>query len=160
MQNFFNTLALTTLSVLLVLIFINTGANKYLFFNRIATNWKFTQQLMYMDEEQRKVAAWGPSYYASKFISDHFKKESIDSPVVLFEPNSFYIEKGIEFRAPEPVTFYYFTGLNGIWKSSEDIMQATHCIKFNDNRVFIYTVTNQNEIEEFLNEYSDYKIAL
>lgn len=159
-ESLFNKLLLTIVSVFTIGLFLKTPAVGGWFDNLLMPNWRNLQELMDKDLEERKLARWGNSYYASMFIKKYFDEHNIKDAVILFEPNEYYKKIDLDFKAPEPVTFYYFTGMRGMWMTSERIEEATHFVYINKKGIMMQKIGSREELNKILNIYKDYKTSL
>lgn len=156
----FNKLLLTVVSVLALVILINTNAIDAWLQQLVLPNWGKVKALMHEDIHDRKVARWGSSYLASFHIKKYFEKHDYENPVILFEPNEYYKKNNIKFKAPEPITFYYFTGLQGLWMDSERLKEATHYVTVTNKKILIYEIRSPEALDSLTALYNSYKPTL
>lgn len=155
-----NKVWLTTLSIILITIICNTGRNKEWFYGRTLKNWKTSIVKAGDDIDELKSHYWGKPYAMSMIVKKNFDTSDIDSPVILFEPNDFYKSNKINFSVPEPITFYYFTGLRSVWVNSKNVYDATHFVTVNKEQMLMQAAPDSIAIKNFLNYYKDYKPSL
>lgn len=155
-----NKLLLTLLSVVTIALFLKTPAIGGWFDHLLLPNWKNVRGFMYKDLDERKLARWGNSYQASIYIKKYFAEHNIEDAVILFEPNEYFKKTGLSFKAPEPITFYYFTGMRGMWMTSERIEEATYFVSVNNQGIMMQKIASREHLAEILNTYKDYKTSL
>lgn len=157
-----NKLALAILSVLCVIVFMHIGRNKDWFYNQTLYNYKKSRLDILDNKETVKKVFWGNGYSISDYLKNYFEEYNIEDPVVLFQPNEYYYKNNINFKAPEPVMYYYFTGgFKALWTSSDSVYTATHLVKVDEKgEMKLYRVASKKQITQFLEEYKDYNVAL
>lgn len=155
-----NTIMLTCLTAFLLLIFTKIGYNKT-WFEKV--QYYFTDFIEQKDSdaslETIRESRLGPSYKMSKEIQKYFEKKHIQNPVVLFEPNT-YIEKAAGFKMPEPIVFYYFTGLKSVWMNSRNVAEATHFVYFRQRNMYIDTIPSSVVLKKLIIAYKPYPTTL
>lgn len=156
----YKTIIITIFSLIVLAAFVNYKANKLFLFDRTLANWKTMQQLSDVSDSTRMLARWGKTYYASLEVKKICERYNYKDPLILFEPNSYYFAKGMDFKAPEPIIFYYFTGLHGIWMDSKNIDKATHLLVINNQEMTLQPIQDSAQLASIKEFYKDYKIAL
>lgn len=156
----FNKLILTTASIVVIFIFINIGSNKQWLERIVIPNWEILQEAIHENEEQQKTRRWGTAYVASQQIAKYVEKKGIKDPLLLFEPNQYYDSNKIPYHAPEPITFYYFTGLKSIWMDSDKIKEATHLITITPQDISVIPIKNDSLLNKIIAFYKPYKVIL
>lgn len=156
----FNKVQLTIISIILITVICNVGKYKEWFFGRTLKNWNTSVGTFGTDIEEIKLQYWGRSYGMAKILKENFDTIDFDTPIILFEPNSFYKKTNTDFRVPEPITFYYFTRMKSVWINSNNVYEATHFVTFNNNQMLLQEVKDSNSIKAFINHYKGYKPSL
>lgn len=151
---------LVLISLAILIVYINIGENKYFLFSRTADNLENVAALVGDDIDVQKQARYGGQYYACSYIKKYCEERGIKDPYVLFEPNSYYSEKKIKFKAPEPIIFYYFTGLKGLWMDSEHVNKASLFVIVNNQEFSVVPINSQQERDDILHQYKQYKTSL
>ncbi len=152
--------SLTVISLLFFVAFVGIGANKTMIFKILVHNISFALKVSEYDDEKLNAHTLGIPYQISKFVENYFKNNPYENPVVLFEPNGYYIKNNSQVRVPEPVTFYYYTGIKGMWTSSNKIREATHYVIFYNGQMTITRFKSEQQKQEFLNHYAKYENQL
>lgn len=158
--NLYNRVLLTVVSVFAVIFFLNAGSNKHWLDTLVLPNWEKMRILYSESYERRQLARWGKPFLVATRLKNYFDNKNIKDPVLLFEPNEYYQQNNIEFKAPEPITFYYFTGYRGLWMSSEDIREATHLVLVTNDNLRIREITSEEQLEKIIERYKPYKATL
>lgn len=156
----FHDISLTLISFLVLLIFVNIGINRAMFVDRTLENYEKAGIIAEFEDEKLKSSTWGAPYQLSSRVKQYVESQNIKDPVILFEPNGYYIENNERVRVPEPVTFYYYTGLRCVWTCSENVEEATHYVVVKNNMFDLYKFNNKQEIRDFVEHYSKYQNSL
>ncbi|HKR03711.1 MAG TPA: hypothetical protein VJY62_03675 [Bacteroidia bacterium] len=156
------TLLLTILSTILIILLYSIPVYKNWLTGNINVDKKIIQQVKYMNEEDRKKIRFGMPYIISKQILDYFNENKIDinKALVLLPPNEFVKEKGINFSVPEPVVFYYYTGIKAKWANSMNAENANFILTVKNDNLRIEPLNNKMEIDSILSVFRQYKITL
>lgn len=149
-------LLLLLLSLFSVLIFFNMpGNNKWL--NERVLNFtdKIHDEMDMMSLEERRVYRLGAPYNASVAVQKMIKSWNMkEEPIVLLPPRDYIKRFGIDVTFPEPIVFYYYTGLKSVQPTSKDVMKANLALVF-DSRggLNIAKMKNQDGLKEVLQMY-------
>lgn len=151
---------LTCLASLALLLFSRIGQNKP-WFEKVGSYWDdfVTQRAEQASMEDIKTARLGPGYKVSKTIEQYFESKHIKNPVILLEPNS-YVEKAAGFKMPEPVIFYFYTGMKSLWTNSSNVTDATHFVYFRNRQMYIDTIASKETLQKIIKTYASYPQAL
>lgn len=153
--------ALTFISVAILFIFSHAGKNKE-WFQKITSYWEDykEQRASTASTEEIREERWGLTYQICKSIRKNIADRHIKNPLILLEPNS-YVEKTIGIKMPEPVVFYYFTGLRAVWTNASNVKEATHILRFQKGGTMrIDSIASPEQLQQFLNFYKPYPQAL
>lgn len=159
-RNPFNNILLTIISVFLFIVFVSAGHNKIFIEKRLMPNYTKATDMLEDDLETRKLKRWGRTYQACGYIKEYTENKKLENPVFLFEPNSYYADKKIKFKAPEPVIFYYFTGLNGVWMTTKQTDSVTHLVRISNDKIMIYPLETPEDKKKAFEYYKDYEPVL
>jgi|SRR5690606_24628116 hypothetical protein len=114
-------------------------------------------QLVYMEPEERLAMRFGNSYIISKNIAEHLKKlGAADTAVVLLPPKEFITKNNVDYPVPEPVVFYYYTGLQSLWTISSDVERCNYAVIIVEGKMQLIPVDPQ-QLQQILTEYKKYK---
>jgi hypothetical protein len=161
-SNVFSKILLTILSILLIIIFKNIGVNKY-WFEKTGSYWEAFKEQKDAGAtiEEIKRERWGASYVVSLMAKEYFEKNKIKNPVLLVEPGDYLAENKImNVRFPEPIVFYYYTGLKMVWMNSKNVQEANYIAYINSGGLRIEPIKSQNELQQILLKYKQYKPSL
>ncbi len=151
---------LASLAAICLLIYTRIGYNKT-WFAKVAYYWNdfITQKDSDLTEEQIKEERWGPGYKISMQIKDLMAQRKVQHPVLLFEPNT-YLEKTAGFKMPEPIVFYYFTGIKAVWTNSRSVAEATHIVRFRKSRMYIDSIPSKEVLQQLITSYKAFPATL
>lgn len=151
---------LTCLITFCLFIFTRAGFNRE-WFGKVTGYWDDYREQRRSDAsiEQIKEERWGASYKISKMVQKQMKDKHIENPVILLEPNA-YLEKTAGFQMPEPIVFYYFTGIKALWTNSPNVKDATHILRIQKGRMLIDTISSPEALQQILTFYKPYPTAL
>jgi hypothetical protein len=149
-------------SLILITGFFLLGPNRSWFKDRIITYYgEFPGQFKRMKEEQRMADRFGNYYTLSRQIARAVNSKIADRNFLLLMPSTSYLKsKGIEYRVPEPVVFYYFTNLRTVWPNSPNASQATWYAHVVNGKIEIDSVQSKEKLQEILAEFNKFAISL
>jgi hypothetical protein len=155
-----SSIVLTCLVSMAIFLFTRLEWNK-LWFEKVTSYWDAYKEQKDSDAslEDIKIERLGISYKLSKDIEQTFRQKKVKNPTILFEPNS-YLEQSVGFKMPEPIVFYYYTGLKSVWMNSKNVNEATHLIRLKDGRMFIDSISSPEVLKQILDQYKSYTPAL
>ena len=138
-------LLLFCIAVILVFIFFFLPRNQVWFNERIVSYYKeFGQQSNHMDYEYRRINRWGKAYIYSKQIAGLFESRNNKNNVLVLLPSSAYFKtRGVEYEVPEPLVFYYYTGLKTTWVGSNEAVKANWYVTVKNKALIIDSVTKE-----------------
>lgn len=162
--SFLPKILLTVIAIFLFVIFKNFGVNKY-WFEKTGGYWDafLEQKDAGRSQEDIRKERLGIPYVVSKMIQDHFAKNNIKNPVVLLEPNDYLTDKsggGINFRMPEPVVFYLYTGIKAVWTNSTNLKDANYIAYITQQGLRVEPIRSPEELQGILAKYKKYKPTL
>lgn len=161
-SNVFSKILLTILSIFLIVIFKNIGVNKY-WFEKTGNYWEAFKEQKDADAtvEEIKRERWGAPYIISLMIKDYFEKNKIKNPVLLLEPNDYLKQSNVLGTGlPEPIVFYYYTGVKMVWMNSKNVQEANYIAYVRGNGLSIEPIKSQEELQQILLKYKQYKPSL
>ncbi len=125
----------------LVLFFL-LPPNKTWFRETVIDYWKaFTWQRKNLDPEHRRTLRYDSSYIYSKQIASLFQQKGIDGRALVLVPGTRYFEQyHIHYPVPEPVVFYYFTGLATIRPADSGAVAANWYVCVKDGKLVVDSV--------------------
>jgi len=122
--------------------------------NRIYPYFKdLKTQLQNRDIEYRRASRYSTYYTYTKKISEDFKKikQSSDSTLYLLMPTSQYFKRnGILYDVPDPVTFYYFSGVKIVQSNNPDTAKAKCFLHIQDKAFSVRYFQNNSERSDSL----------
>ncbi|WP_118972276.1 hypothetical protein [Taibaiella koreensis] len=153
--------ALTFIAIVALFIFSHAGVNKE-WFAKVVSYWDDYQEQRQSNKtiEEIREERLGPSYKISKMVRETFEARHIKNPVILLEPNT-YVEKTMGgIKMPEPIIFYYFTGIKALWTNSTNVNEATHILRLKNGQMQIDTISSPGALKQILNFYKPYPQSL
>ena len=112
------------------------------------------------DEVAIKKKRYGIVYTISMRVKEVVEKKNKPRAVILFEPNTYYRDSLRIYnnvRAPEPAVFYYYTGLEGVWTNSPDVMKANFIVRITKNKgVILDEIRSQQQLQQILASFKKY----
>jgi hypothetical protein len=107
-------------------------------------------------EERRLVKLQG--YYQGSIATKHIlPKLKIDSPLLLVPPASYYKQFDEVISIPEPIVFYYFTGIRTTQMNCADVYKANCAMIFEEKLFQITKITERRQIDSVLARYKSVK---
>jgi hypothetical protein len=93
-------------------------------------------------------------------VKEVVEKRKMPHAVILFEPNSYYRDSLHIYnaiRAPEPVVFYYYTGLEGVWTNSPDVNKANFIVRYSKTKgVTLDEIHSPQQLQQILASFKKY----
>lgn len=154
-------LALTLISLVLLALFFGIDAYNTWFTEKVMRAIKdIPDQLTYMEIEERKQLRWGPPYTVSKNVLDYLEKSGADSnALVMLPPRELTKQANINYMTPEPVVFYYYTGLRSKWANMPGADSCNFAVIARGSNIELGSVDSM-QLQAILTEYRKYKISL
>jgi hypothetical protein len=156
---------LTIISILLVTIVLNAGYYNDWFQSKPVQYWSDLQKEIddTSSEMTIKKQRYGLAYTVSMRVKEVLEKKKVAHPVILFEPNSYYRDSlhiYATMRAPEPAVFYYYTGLEGVWTNSPDVLKANYLVRVSKKGVSLDVIKSPQDLQQILDRYKKYPPTL
>jgi hypothetical protein len=151
-------LILTLVAFLLILVTLNAGYYPTWFKSKPVEYWSdlIKEVNDTLDPSGIMKSRYGISYVISMRVKDVIEKKNIPNAVILFEPNSYYRDSLHIYpnvRAPEPAVFYYYTGLEGVWTNSPDVVKANYLVKVSKKGVTLDAIKSPEQLRQILAFY-------
>lgn len=156
--SFLPKILLTVIAIFLFIIFKNFGVNKF-WFEKTGSYWDafLEQKDAGASEEDIRRERWGGPYIVSKMIQEYFVKNNIKDPVVLVEPSAYLMDqKIISFKLPEPIVFYYYTGIKTVWTNSKNVKDANYVAYLTRQGLLIEPIKSPDQLQQILTKYQKY----
>lgn len=150
-------------SILAILLFFNIPNFSYwLRSNILHADNNILEQSKLMDIEDRRSIRYGHSYRVYKQLTDRLKDLDSLNPVMLLPPDDYIREKKVaDFYVIEPAMFYYLTGIKAVWINSPDVMKANWTLgPDKNNNITLMRIKNKTELQDILDVYKKYHVAL
>lgn len=149
-------------SALLLTGFFLLKPNREWFNDRIITYYReFNGQYKNMNSEKRMNTRFGNYYTVSRRISNGFVyKSKSPNAFVLMPPSAYFKARGIDYRVPEPVVFYYFTQIRTVWPNSPNAMKAGWYVYVKDGKILVDSITDRKSFVDTLAAFNQFDITL
>jgi hypothetical protein len=119
-----------------------------------------SEQLMYMEATERLQMRLGASYIVSTNVAKYLREHKSDSnALVLLPPKEYIAQVKADFPVPEPIVFYYYTGVKAVWANSKDAEKANYVVLYQNNNLQLLPV-NKQQLAEILKMFRQFKINL
>ncbi len=153
---------LFVLSVSVIIIFFLLPPNRVWVKDRIFAYYRdFGWQKNKMGIEQRMADRFTGSYTYSKQISAFFEQKKIQPyAMVLVPPTDYFTQHGIDYHVPEPLVFYYYTGLHTLWPNSPYAQKANWYVHVKDKNIIIDSISNRAAFGDTLKAFNKFNIRL
>ncbi|MBS1590210.1 MAG: hypothetical protein JST52_11410 [Bacteroidetes bacterium] len=157
-------IVLAAAACLLILMFFRTDFYAAWYQQKITESRdRYDDEAEHTDVEYRRQYRYANQYAVAKEIVKKVKEAHDTNAIVLLPPNSYVQENSPQviqyMRMPEPVVFYYYTGLKAVWTNSPEVNKANWALIINNNNVQIVQITPQQRTE-LLEMYKKYKPEL
>lgn len=150
-------------SAILITGFFLLKPNRTWFRDRlIAYYGEFPRQCQTMKVEERMANRFGNYYSISKQIAAALKEFSKDTSedLVLLPPTAYFEKNGLHYHVPEPVVFYYFTGIRTVWANSPHAKEANWYVYVSKGEMHIRKVTSPERLLPIIAAFNKYEITL
>lgn len=150
-------LLLTIASVLIIFLFFSPEVYEQFIKTRIFKPVSdISKQLVYMERRERMSIRHGSCYIISDNIAKVIRKKREEkTAIVLLPPRGYIQELDINYPVPEPVVFYYFTGLQARWVTSTDVQECNYAVVASDGKLELITV-DKERLQTLLALYGKY----
>lgn len=134
--------------------FTQFSGNKDWFQRIPISQWKdLPFQLQKMGPRERRFDQYGPSFQHSMLIQNLFVQKNISDPYVLMPPKEYFSKRGISFEIPEPIIFYYYTGIKNTGPKSEKRKKANWYLALDSTRLTIDSIESEQKLNEVLKAF-------
>ncbi len=114
-----------------------------------------------MGIEERMQYRFDSNYIYSKQISHLFEEKGIkNTALVLVPPTTYFALKKMNYHVPEPVVFYYYTGLKIVWGDNRNAADANWHVYIDNGRFTLDSVSNRQSLQDTISAYKKLGIAL
>jgi len=147
-------LLLSILVLIICLLYMLLPGNQKWLNNRIFPYFNdLHKQLQNQNLEYRRAARYDRYYTYTKRISDEYQKlkDTLAIDLRLLVPTSQYFKRnGIQYDVPDPVTFYYFSGVKIVNGNNPDSLSANCFLQIKDKVFSIKGFQNNSERSDSL----------
>jgi len=111
--------------------------------NTLINYWNdFTKQKTRLSLEARRAERFGTHYTISKAIADSLTKKAGTNQLLLIPPDKYFKKNKIDYYAPIPPVFYYFTGIKTVLPTNPHAPEAKWYVRFENGKVIVDSVKN------------------
>jgi hypothetical protein len=147
-------IALAFLSCIYILIFFNIEQYKTWLEDRILVfSSEIYDHLDRMDLEERRRFRWSNTYTDALTIKEYLDTSGIKEPLLMLPPLELVKKNLPNAIIPEPIVFYYFTGVKTILPDSRFIDKANVALVLRGNGLTIEKIENKEQLQAILNLY-------
>jgi hypothetical protein len=147
-------IALTVVSIFYIVIFFKIPTNNEWVHDRVLNFLEsIHDDLDKMGIEERRIARWGATYTDARTIRDFLDSIHIKKPLLLIPPKD-YVD--VYFKGsiiPEPLVFYYFSGLKTAFPTSKNVYSANCAIVVDNGAFGLRELTSKASIDSVLFMY-------
>jgi hypothetical protein len=149
---------LSIIAIALLLGFFLLPANRE-WAQRVIGYYKdFPSERKHLSREYRMNYRFGNSYKVSKQIADHVAaNDHSGQALVLIPPPAYFEKHRIDYEAPEPAVFYYYTGCKTIAPSSVDAINANWYVHTDGQNVLVDSVTDRKSLQDMITAFNKWK---
>jgi hypothetical protein len=135
--------------------FFNIPGNKVWLNERILN---FTDniydELDMMSLEDRRIYRLGGTYIGSVAIKKSVATIDVKAPLILLPPTDYLKSHGIDAAMPEPIVFYYYTGLQAVQATSSNVLESNIALIASRNKMLdVVKMKNELAVKDVLKEY-------
>ena len=147
---------LTVITIAAILLFFLMPQNREWLNSRVFSYWKdFPQEFSHQGLEYRKIKRHKEAYVYSVLITKYFNQKNIrDQSLVLVPSTEWFKKRGISYEVPEPVVFYYFTGLKTVAPSSKEALNATHAVLVRNGGLHVDSLADRQAIADAIRHFN------
>jgi hypothetical protein len=147
--------------VCLVLFFILPPNREWLTTRITGSIADFTKERHNLNEEHRMAYRFNDEYTCSKQIEYLLRqKHAVANALVLLPPTSYFKQHNISYHVPEPVVFYYFTGIKTVWANCSNAANANWFAWADGGKIKIDTVINKKALIDTITALKKFDISL
>jgi len=147
--------------VLIVLFFLAPANGEWLRARIIGSLQDIKTEHTKMGLEERMQYRFDSDYVYSKQIARLFEQKGIkDKALVLVPPTTYFTVKKMRYHVPEPVVFYYYTGLKIVWGNNLNAADANWYIYVQNGHFVMDSVVNRQSLQDTIAAYKKLGISL
>lgn len=142
----------------LVVFFCIPIYNKWLFFGVLNRSTAILYQAKHTNVKERMAIRFGCVYTQLRKVQAEVHAADADSALVLLPPDEYLHKQNIQcFHMPEPLEFYYFTGIRAVLATHPDAKKATWTVKTGaDRKAEAVRIADAEELSTLIEEHIKY----
>lgn len=113
-----------------------------------------------MEPEQRRALRYGTTYAFCVYVREQVLKSKFPKDVVLLPSKGFVSKHKLDLSIPEPVVFYYYSGIRTVWPNSKDALSARWIVEVRPGAMRIIHTQDPRMVQAAVTEYKKYEIGL
>ena len=155
-----NTILFAAIVAVFILFFLLPANRKWL--HTIVTDLHdISSESKNLSTEYRMRYRFRSEYIYSKQIADLLRRKgSVKNALVVIPPTEYFKQHHITYHVPEPVVFYYFTGVKSLWPDCSNASDANWVVKVVDGKIVIDSVIDKEALFDTIAALKKYKISL
>lgn len=145
----------------IILFFVAPANNTWLREKILAPLQDIKTEHTKMGLEQRMEYRFDSDYIYSEQIALLFEKKGIKkTALALMPPTSYFKLKNMHYHVPEPVVFYYYTGVKTLWGNNHNATDANWYIRVDNGHLVIDSVANRQALQDTIAVFKKLGISL
>jgi len=143
----------------LVLVFYFNLKEPSRWLGKIESYYEFRNQSIEKNPslEEKKIMRYGTSYQIAQQVKKMIEDQKLVDPVILLEPASYLQQHNyLKEVLPEPIVFYYLSGVKVAWTSSPYAQKATHLLVIRNNQISLQPISDKQHLANILKTYKSY----
>lgn len=121
----------------------------------------FTAECHHLDEDYRMQYRFDSIYIYSQQIAQLVKRSGgTATAVVLVPPSNYFNSMNIHYHVPEPVVFYYFTGVKTLWSNCTNAADANWYVCVKDGKLAVNPAGNRQALLDTIRVFNTFKPGL
>jgi hypothetical protein len=152
-------ITLLAVGILVLALFFLLPRNGLWMSARVLPYWSDLQhQRNDLSEESRKVQRYGHAYTLSEQIAGFFPDRQ--NVLVLLPSTAYFKNYGIDYPVPEPVIFYYYTGLKTTWAGNRLATKAGWIAGVDKGKIVVHAVTSSQQLLDSIASFKKFPYTL
>lgn len=149
--------ALSALSCLIVILFFNIPIHKQWLQDRILyVTYEWDAFSDNKGIEGRKKMRWGSPYQDALNLKKYLVSAKVKDPLVLIPPDTYVNVKAPRSSFPEPIVYYYYSGIRTVRPGGKDVRKANVAIFIENNAMQVKLIDQPAQLDSILTLYTQF----
>lgn len=137
-----------------LILFFNIDVYKTFLDNRlVAFKDEISEDFEHMSYEDRKMARFGATYVYTQQVKKYFDSLKPKNLQILLAPNDYLEANNFQAMMPEPIVYYYYTGLRTVYPNAKDVYKSTYAFTMGGDHLLLKMLKNKEDIDNVLMSY-------